>query len=467
MRALEVLFVFLVLLTALAVFRRRSPRRLLLALLAADLLALLAHALLEGAHWQMAPAYCAFLALAAFVGIRKPLPRGVFAGAAVLLVVVTCGLSAFLPMFHLPAPTGPYAIGTETIALVNDHPLDPSSADPDGKRPLMIQVWYPAAPSRAKLAPYRVWKETTPLSTYQAVLPTHSRWNAPFVAGTGTMPVLLLNPSWNGRRTYYMYLVEELASHGYVVVGIDHTGNSGPIAFPDGHVSVPPQDDKLDFQHRTYAQLNVYGAQQQEIQVDDDRFVLDQVEIWNKGRSSRYFQRLDMERVGALGHSFGGSVSAEDCLEDSRFKAALDMDGSYWGKVQNAGLAKPLMMIEEDLPAFTDDELKGNLGVTNDHLFDLSDDATLHHSNGYRVLVHGSTHASFTDRSLFSPWKRYSGEGDLPALREYAIIRSYVLAFFNKTLNGVDSPLLKVGDHTFPETSLEVLHRPDGNPDGK
>lgn len=461
MRVLEILFVVLILLTAVAVFRRRSSRRLLMALLAADLAALLVHALIEGVHWQMAPAYVAFLVLAAFAAIRKPLPRSVFAGGAVLLVAVTCGMSAFLPMFQLPAPTGPYAIGTEIVALINDHPRDPSSAGPDGRRPLMIQVWYPAAPSHKKLAPYRVWKETTPLSSYQAVLPTHSRWNPPLAAGAGAMPVLLLNPAWNGRRSYYMYLVEELASHGFVVVGIDHTGNSGPIAFPDGHVSMPPQDSNLDFQHRSYAQLNAYGAQQQEIQVDDDRFVLDQMELWDKDRSNRYFQRLDMGRVGALGHSFGGSVSAEDCLEDSRFKAALDMDGSYWGKVQNSGVAKPLMMIEEDLPAFTNEELQNNPGITNDHLFDLSDDATLHNSNGYRVLVHGSTHSSFSDRSLFSPWKRYSGEGDVPALRQYSIIRSYVLAFFNKTLNGIDSPLLNAGDHTYPETSVEVLRRPD------
>jgi dienelactone hydrolase len=461
MRPLEILSVVLILLTALALFRRRSLRRLLMALLAVDLLALLTHALVEGAHWQMAPAYIAFLVLSFSSMIQKTLPRRALAGAAVLLVSIACGLSVFLPMFHLPAPTGPYAVGTEIVALVNDHPQDPSSAGSDGRRPLMIQVWYPAAPSRAPRAPYRIWKETTPLSSYQAVLPTHSRWNAPLAAGIGAMPVLLLNPAWDGRRTYYMYLVEELASHGYVVVGIDHTGHNGPIAFPDGHVSVPPQKDDLDFQHRTYAQLNVYGTQQQAIEVEDDRFVLDELEIWNRNPSNRYFQRLDMKRVGALGHSFGGSVAAEDCLEDSRFKAALNMDGSYWGNVQHAGLAKPLMMIEEDLDVFTNEELQNNPGAANEHLFDLSDDATLHNSNGYRVLLHGSTHSSFTDRSLFSPWKRYSGEGAVPALREYTIIRSYVLAFFNKTLNGIDSPLLNASDRTFPETTLEVLHRRD------
>jgi predicted dienelactone hydrolase len=462
MRPIEILIVALVLLTVPAIFLAGSWRKPVLSLVAMSLLAiaLLAHIVIEGPHWQMAPAYAAALLLPVYAAVQRQPWRGSLAAAIVLLTIAGCGFSAFLPMFRLPPPAGPYAIGTQIVPLVNDHPRDPSSAGPDGKRALMIQIWYPAMPSHEPRAPYRIWKETTPVSSYQAVLWTHGRWNAPLASGTGAMPVLLLNPAWNGRRTYYMYLVEELASQGYVVVGIDHTGNSGPIAFPDGHVSTPPQDGNLDFQHRTYAQLNAYGAQQQEIQVEDDRFVLDQLELLDKDPSSRYFQRLDMGRVGALGHSFGGSVSAQDCLEDPRFKAALDMDGSYWGKVQNAGLAKPLMMIEEDLSTYTPEQLQRDLGTTNDHLFDLSDDATLHNSNGYRVLLHGSTHSSFTDRSLFSPSHRYSGEGGVPALREYTIIRSYVLAFFNKTLNGIDSPLLNPINHTFPETTLEVLHRP-------
>jgi len=66
------------------------------------------------------------------------------------------------------------------------------------------------------------------------------------------------------------------------------------------------------------------------------------------------------------------------------------------------------------------------------HLFDLSDAVMMSKSEGYHVTVHGSTHSSFTDRSLFSPLKRYSGEGDIPANREYAIIREYVLAFFRQ-----------------------------------
>jgi len=459
MRPLEILLVFLTFLNALAVWATKGQRKLLMSLCALALLVLMIHAGVEGVHWQMAPAYFAVLLVTGSLAVDRALLRRLLAGGVFLLLMASCTFSAFLPMFQLPAPTGPYSIGTEIVPLINDHPRDASSADSDGKRALMVQVWYPAAPSRAPRAPYRIFAETTPLSSYQAVLWTHVRWNAPF-ADAGPMPVLLLNPAWNGRRTYYMYLVEELVSHGYIVVGVDHTGNSGPTAFPDGSVSQPSDDPKLDFGIHSYEELNVYGAQQQEIQVDDDRFVLNQLEHWSQDSTSSYYRRFDMNRVGALGHSFGGSVSAQDSLEDKRFKAALDMDGSYWGQVQREGVAIPLMMIEEDIAQYTPEELRQNHAVAVDHLFDVSDDAAIHRSNGYRILLHGSTHSSFTDRSLFSPWKHYSGEGSVPALREYSIIRSYVLAFFNKTLRGIDSPLLNPTDRTFPEVTLEVRHRP-------
>jgi predicted dienelactone hydrolase len=257
-----------------------------------------------------------------------------------------------------------------------------------------------------------------------------------------------------------MYLVEDLVSHGYIVVGVDHTGNSGPTAFPDGHVSQPLDDPRMNFFTYTYPQVNVYGARQQAIQVDDDRFVLDELERWNQQPSSRYYRRLDMDRVAALGHSFGGSVSAEDCLDDPRFKAALDLDGSFWGPVQKAGMTRPLMMIEEEYDVYTPDELKNNPGAKVDYLFDLSDDAMMARSNGYRIVIHGSTHSSYTDRSLFSPFKQYSGEGRVPKMREYAMIRSYALAFFDKTLRGVASPLLDPSRQAFPEATLTVLHWP-------
>jgi predicted dienelactone hydrolase len=460
MRVFEILLAGLVALCALALLPRKTRSALRLGLWILAVIALLTHAILEGVHWQMAPVYAAVILFTVTFVARGVIARRVIAIFMLLLAGGACALSFFLPMFKLPEPTGPYPIGTQILHLVNSHPPAHSVLRADGTRELMIQVWYPASASDAPRAPYRRLSETTPLSSYQSVLWTHTRINAPFAANGSPFPLLLLDPEWNGRRTYFTYLVEDLVSHGYVVAGIDHTGNSGPTAFPDGHVSQPDPDPQLDFESHTFDEVNAYGAQQLAVQVSDARFVLDELQKFNEDSSNWLHGRLDMNRVGALGHSFGGSVSAEACLEDPRIKSALDMDGSLWGPVQQLGLAKPFMMIEEDVNLSPPPDQIKDHGAMISHLFDLSDAVMMGKSEGYHVTIHGSTHSSFTDRSLFSPLKRYSGEGDVPALREYAIIRAYVLAFFDKTLKGKNSPLLDQAAHPFQETSIEVLHRP-------
>jgi len=240
MPLLEFILIALILLSAPLVLGSRKRSGAVIAISAVGLLVFLLHLVLEGAHWQMAPAYLALLLCLISSFVRGRRLYRLLSLVSILLVLAACAFSIYLPIFKLPEPTGSYAIGTEILPLVNDHPQVPGAASADGKRPLMIQIWYPASQSKAHIAPYRILKETTHLSSYQSVIPTHARWNAPMAGGS--FPVLLLNPAWNGRRTYYMYLVEDLVSHGYIVVGIDHTGNSGPTAFPDGHLSMPDPD---------------------------------------------------------------------------------------------------------------------------------------------------------------------------------------------------------------------------------
>ena len=87
---------------------------------------------------------------------------------------------------------------------------------------------------------------------------------------------------------------------------------------------------------------------------------------------------------------------------------------------------------------------------------DQNDDSMFEKSDGIRIRLHGSTHFSFTDRALFSPIKSLSDAGRLSPRREYFIIRSYALAFFEEALKGKASPLLDSGKSPFPESSLEL-----------
>ena len=415
-------------------------RRLLPILcLAIDLGLLVLHLLLEGAHWQMIPAYAAVLVFASALGLQKKGWR-ITAGVVVVLLCATSGgLSALLPMFRLPAPTGPYPVGTRTMEVKA------------GGRDVVVQVWYPAGASHKPFAAYRRREETTRQSSYQDVLPTNSRLEAPLA--DGKFPVLLFSPAWGGRRTQNTYLTEDLASHGYVVTAMDHPGNSGPSAHRDGHVDQPATGDAMDFGTLTLDEINANGAAELERETADEIGVLNVLAQMNQDSASPFYQHLDTTNAGALGHSFGGAVGAEAAIEDARIKAVLDLDGSLFGRMQQEGLPKPFMFIEEDLPVYADPSQRSAPDLINDAL-NAGDQEAMKKFGAYRIFMHGSTHESFTDHSLFSPLARLSGAGRLNKNREYEIVRAYALAFFDKALRGADPALLKEAPGPYPEATL-------------
>ncbi|HEX3942383.1 MAG TPA: hypothetical protein VHX11_12930 [Acidobacteriaceae bacterium] len=456
MRPFEVIFTGLLLVAAVLLLaggaRLRWP---LYADFAALVLALVAHAIWEGAHWQMAPAYLAAAVLAGFLLFRMPAEGCRVSAWAILAgVLMACCFSAVLPMFRLPEPTGSSAIGTRILSLVDTSRVEDPNLAPDRKRELLIQIWYPAQSSSNPRAPYRRREETTLLSSYQSVLWTHARWNAPVAATDHPYPVILFNPGWTGRRTSDTYLAEDLASHGYVVVGIDHPYNTGPIAFPDGRVLRPQSPGSMDFDTRTIAQIRAVGDAEMTRQTADTLFVLDQLQATAEDPKSPFYRLLDTNDAGAMGFSFGGSVGAQACALDPRIRSALDLDGSLFGQVQQTGVSKPFMFLQEDPTDLPADRSGLSNGQRVDAALDDGDNEMFAKSGGYRVYFHGSRHESFTDAAIFSPWRRFSAAGRIPPRRQFQIVRAYALAFFDQTLKGHPSELLARKDSPFPEVTF-------------
>jgi predicted dienelactone hydrolase len=457
MRPFEILLVCLLLSGTLWSFLQGNRSKKFLSFYCAfTILALAIHVFFEGPHWQMAPAYIAVLLFAFFL-LRKSKTqkrRTTVLGAMFSLTLLSCILSAILPMFRLPVPTGKYPVGTCVIHMVDRRRIEGGEEYGHLYRELMVQVWYPAEPSNRPVAPYRKWKETTLLSSYQAVLPTHSRVDAPIARGGSPYPVLLFNPAWNGRRTQNTYLTEDLASHGFVVVGVDHTGNSGPTAFPNGRVALPIPAE-FDDPSLTLEQIDSVIDNEVQTQAADDRFVLDEMGGLNLDAKSRFYKSLDTNHAGALGHSVGGSVAALACYQDPRIRAALTMSGPFFGGIEHIGLNKPLMTIFENLHRYSQAEIAAmprarrmDVQGDTDGLNQLQ--ASLEKYGGYQVVIDGINHASVTDKILFSPIPSLSGAGSAPSPKEIeSIIRQYALAFFGSTLRNQSSPLLETTNSPF------------------
>src|SRR5204863_506840 len=64
-------------------------------------------------------------------------------------------LTIILPVPRLPAPPGPYAVGSVTFDWTDTTRAESYSPDSSDKRELMVQIWYPAQPdAHGKTIPF-------------------------------------------------------------------------------------------------------------------------------------------------------------------------------------------------------------------------------------------------------------------------------------------------------------------------
>jgi predicted dienelactone hydrolase len=469
MRPFEIILIILVIATALTLMTKLTARwPIFLTLL--GVLAAPWHIVGEKTHWQMFPVLAGLALLVAwhlvpthvrvsrYRALKNPL-----ALVAAALSVASLGLLVLIPMFSLPNPTGPYLVGTRTMYL-----KDTTRAEDDGgpsamPRELMVQIWYPAAPSHNRLAAYQTKAETTLWTSYRDVLWTNSKADAPIATKDGLFNVLLFNHGWGGRRTQDTFLTEDLASHGYVVAAIDHTYNAGRVAMPDGRVIDDIfGSDPINTELRTAAQIRDAWDKELSKWVADETFVLNTLQNENLDPKSFWYGRLDTERAGAFGHSFGGAASVQVCSVDARIRSALNMDGWTFGDIRHRASNQPIMFMYQagSMPR-PQDLISNDRTVRTEAELDVGDmkqiDSSLNQYGGYKLYVSNASHMDFTDHPLVFPWRNWLKRSHIAPARVQTIVRAYVLAFFDQTLRGEQPALLQFGDSS-PFHEVQIKH---------
>lgn len=324
---------------------------------------------------------------------------------ALALAGVPAAASAEPVRFGLPAPTGPYPVGSTDL-----HLIDPSREDPwvpDSVRELMITVRYPARPNTAPKAPYMAAGVAAAVAVGDAGklgvepdlldyrFPTYSGLGAP--VADGRWPVLLYSPGATLSRSHGTTQMEQLAADGYIVVAFDHTHEAEAVEFPDGRLARKTlPEPTIDVSKRLIT-----------TRIADTRFVLDQLELLTAGTHHDADGRalpaglntaLDLSRIGMFGHSGGGFTTAETMLVDQRIHAGANLDGSMaysqsardFGRAANEGLDRPfLLMSAGDHSLDTDASWKQFLG---------------HHRGPLcRVHLPDGEHFSYTDYQILLP----------------------------------------------------------------
>jgi predicted dienelactone hydrolase len=328
----------------------------------------------------------------------------------------------------LPGPTGPYPVGTKELHLVDADRTDPWTGRP---RELMVSIWYPAARNgeRAKQFPpsvaafYDQNAGVPPGTADFAGTRTHSRIGASPLPGR--RPVVLYSPGGRSSRFLGTTHVEDLASRGYAVVGIDHTPVS-PVQFPDRYE--PPRQ-------------GVDAAQVMRERVRDTSFVLDELAA---------YPWLDRTRVGMFGHSMGGFTAAEAMVTEERIDAGVNLDGSMSpdaGQAATAGVTRPFLLMGGGLT--------GGAPHTHAHSADWASFWSA--STGWKrdVYLPAAEHISFTDGQVLLP--QIDGDdtaaiGTIDPRRSLVAQRKYVAAFFDLHLRG--RPTAVFDRAAYPEVEL-------------
>ena len=356
----------------------------------------------------------------------------------------------------LPTPTGHLTAGTVSLHLV-----DPSRPDPwvpsERVRQLMIQLWYPAAAVDGyPVAPYmspltaRAYEKEQGLPSLNWPV-THAHLGAPVRRRGGGWPVVLYSHSLGGERFETTSLVEDLVSHGYVVVTIDHVHDAGVVVLPDGTVAtceVPPPTKDSPTPETT---------KEIEARVADVRFVLDQLAVINNGGNPDHEHTplphglrgaLDLGRTGIFGQSDGGSTAAHAMHADNRIGAGVDLDGTLWTPQAIAGSSRPLLL-------FGRPDLDPYEAATWAEFWKKQRGPKLW------LALKGSTHDTFTDFAPLLPqvapilgkppsWV-VQGIGTINGLRAVAVERAYIGAWFDTYLRHRNSSLLSGPSPSYPE----------------
>lgn len=363
MRTFEAALILANVLSLVLGFKKQS-RATWLGAAGINLLVFLTHGIFEDFRYQLAFSYVFVVLLVVLALINASIKHSshqtpkalkfIVISLSLVMLMSTSFLAYALPVFRLPKPTGGYAVGIQYFHLVDETRADPFVDQSPKKRELMVKVYYPATENTTKpFSPY-FHDSLDLLQAFAAgygmpgftfdhlvLVKTNSKDDLQLSDREQTYPVILFSHGAGTTMETQTSQCEDLASHGYIVAAIDHTYVSTATVFPDRIVS--SREATTDFHTAEPAEVIT------QIMTDDAAFVIDKLGEMNTGKIESIFKgRLNLEEIGAIGHSVGGAVAYNLAINDSRVKAAINLDGRVYITPKDAGNMAPFLMLAND-----------------------------------------------------------------------------------------------------------------------
>jgi dienelactone hydrolase len=268
--------------------------------------------------------------------------------------------------------------------------------------------------------------------------------NAPISIKQVVYPVILQSTGLGSPRDYMTFNVERLVNDGYIVIAIGHLYDSMLTILPNGEVVKPlvkelTQDDKV----------NIVNVRKEDI-----LFVLSKLEQLNK-EDDVVKSKLDLQRIGLVGHSVGGASVFKASQCECKVKATVLFDASlqFFDIDEKQSLNTPTLnfrrgsfdyktsmsMFINYLKDKVDAEKFKTEMITYDRVLRDSDDEQkklFNYVSAYKsfIKLNGSNHMTFTDFPIIAGNKMVSEILSLE--KAHGIINDITIRFFDEFLIG-------------------------------
>jgi len=380
-----------------------------------------------------------------------------------LLICSSCSLfvSKVANIQNINSTTGKYDIGTKRFLLIDSKRtnwfLDDYNKD---KRKLMTQIWYPAnSDSLIKKSKYidnnkaltytikSQGYDSPEILSNQISYVNCNSWEDAHPIQNKKFPIIIFSHGHGGLRTQNTNQVEELVSHGYIVIAVDHTFDAGFIEFPDGSISysltAKPNNQRIKETPEQFYTRFGYRS-------DDIEYLVEQINNFYN-YDDEIFSIIDQDNIGIFGHSFGGMTSFYSAFHNSQIKSCFALDGWFEPMpdtlvVKNIG--KPIFHLGQNN--------QGDIKYWNDLNYKKLEKIMNNNSNLSIIIdIPGSYHYDYTDFTYFTYLsKKLNFSGSVSTKTMAKIMNTTLLDFFNYTLKNKGSINLEAYKEEFPEIDI-------------
>ena len=447
MRSIDLVFFLATIASALCIIL--IPKRvngILKPLIALIIVLAIAQFLIADYYWQFIPTYLLILFLVMIVFLLKTIndkiqKRLLQIALTLFILISLVPWSVFLLVPTLTEPQGSYTVGTRIFRWIDFTRAEEITSDPNDKRNVVVQAWYPTEqdatgthssyldgmdnlPEKIGILPRWVFDHYDQVNTYGII-------NAPISKAQNQWPVVIFLTGNGASRAFYTSLVAGLASHGYVVLAIDHPYEAMITQLANGEIATTIENHSNDHDLRNFMKGRL------DTRVADIQFVINQ--LGNPKESpGNFLSSLDQNRIVITGHSLGGATAAAAMALDLRIKAAVNIDGTLYGELPKPNGPRHFLLLESNKEE-SDRYVRYENG--NQKFFK-------QFGGGYRYEIPEADHYSFTDAPLLLayPTRFLAGRilevGNIPTRTHHAtvdILNTFFSGALNDKLSDLDS----------------------------